>query len=108
MPLFNFEAFNISYPIQSNNTDFYENAYKIRLIKNTKDATSDWKDQDTKKWKQNYIQTIAKLILANYQRLKIKIFLSSDKMNLFNKPNLHFTTFSKMTIFTTTKIFFTI
>ena len=34
--------------------DFYETSYKIRLIKDSKNATSDWKDQDTKKWKQNY------------------------------------------------------
>ena len=54
MPSFNFELFDINFPINSNNNNFFQNAYKIRLIKNTKDATSDWKDQDTKKWKQNY------------------------------------------------------
>ena len=54
MPHFDFDQFNIKFPINSNVTNFYETSYKIRLIKDTKDATSDWKDKDSRKWKQNF------------------------------------------------------
>jgi hypothetical protein len=54
MPSFDFDAFNLSYPIQSNTTNLFESAYKIRLLENSKNPSNDWKDKDPKKWKQNF------------------------------------------------------
>ena len=54
MPHFDFDQFNIKFPINSNVNNFYETSYKIRLIKDTKNATSDWLDRDSRKWKQNF------------------------------------------------------
>ena len=45
MPHFDFDQFNITFPINSNVNNFYETSYKIRLIKDTKNATSDWLDR---------------------------------------------------------------
>ena len=49
-----FNSFNISYPIQSNTSNLFESAYKIRLLENSKNPSGDWKDKDSKKWRQNY------------------------------------------------------
>ena len=49
-------SLNINFPINSNINNFFESAYKIRLLKNSKDPTNDWtsKDEFKFRWKKTY------------------------------------------------------
>lgn len=49
-------SLNINYPINSNVNNFFEVAYKIRLLKDSKNPTKDWSSKDEFKfrWKKTY------------------------------------------------------
>ena len=49
-------SLNINYPINSNINNFFEAAYKIRLLKDSKNPTLDWtsKDEFKFRWKKTY------------------------------------------------------
>ena len=42
---------NINYPINSNINNFFESAYKIRLLKNSKDPSNDWTSKEEFKFR---------------------------------------------------------
>ena len=49
-------SLNINFPINSNINNFFEAAYKIRLLKDSKNPTNAWSSKDEFKfrWKKNY------------------------------------------------------